>query len=62
MRRLNNYMRHEVIKRLVRSLTSSMIGYEVLGEPAGRKWVLKNIASHLYSRMTKQQRARWLDK
>ena len=55
-------MRHEVIKRLVRSLTSSMIGYEVLGEPTGRKWALKNIASHLYSRMTKQQRARWLDK
>ena len=37
-----------------------MIGYEVLGEPEGRKWIIRGIASHLYNKMTDDQREIYL--
>ena len=43
-------MRKKNVKRLVRSLTNSLIGYEVLGEPEGRKWIIRGIAEHMYKR------------
>ena len=53
-------MREKIIKRLVRSLTNSLIGYEVLGESEGRKWLIRGIANHLYNRMSPRERRRWL--
>lgn len=55
-------MRKKIIRRLVRSLTNSMIGYEVLGEPEGRKWIIRGIAEHMYRRMSKSERDRWSNK
>lgn len=55
-------MRKKIISRLIRSLTNSMIGYEVLGEPDGRKWIIRGIAEHMYRRMSPRERRRWLDK
>lgn len=54
-------MRRQVIERLVQYLTKSMVGYEVLGTPEGRQWVIRGMANHLYNRMTDQERRYWLD-
>lgn len=55
-------VRKKIIRRLVRSLTNSMIGYEVLGTPEGRSWTIRGIAEHMYRRMSKSERDRWLKK
>lgn len=62
MRRLNNYMeRQKILDHMMIALNSSMVGYEVLGTPEHRRYVLLGIANYMLNRMSEIQRLNYIE-
>lgn len=55
-------MRDKIINYLVRSLLGSMLLYFVNGSPEKRLFRVKELANHIYNKMSKQEKKDTLNK
>ena len=55
-------MRDKIINYLVRSLLGSMLLYFVNGSPEKRLFRIKELANHIYNKMSKQEKKDTLNK
>ena len=52
--------RKKIFDHMMTILTSSMVGYEVLGTPEHRRYVLLGIANYMLNKMTEKQQLNYI--